>query len=343
MLENRRTAPRTVNPPRFMKNEHCGRDDSARGGIKQQKKIIDIPRGDTMSALAIQHEAPAHHFNQDQIDILKNSICKGVSNDEFQMFLMACTKTKLDPFMKQIYAIPRKFKKPDGTWGNSVTIQTSIDGYRLIAERTGRYAPGCEPTFTYDKNNHLESATAYIKKLTKDGTWHTVSASAHYDEYCQSFTDKSTGEKKPSGLWQNMPRTMLAKCAEAQALRKAFPAEMSGLYTKDEMMQADTIEVETPKISHKKEQAIVKALDAQKITAHQVAELEEILSKCSADYGVWLKERMSTGYGIDSIENLTVDIYEKMKIAAIKNITSEQALATVDEEYVKEYSPEENA
>lgn len=182
------------------------------------------------------------YFTPEQIKIIKNSICKGATDDEFEIFLMACVKTRLDPFMRQIYAVKRKTKKPDGNYGEVMTIQTGIDGYRLIAERTESYAPGPEPTYTYDEKGALLTATSYIKKLTKDGSWHTVSASAHIDEYMQTFNDKNTGEKKPSGMWANMPRTMLAKCAESQALRKAFPAEMSGIYTKEEMDQAEIVE-----------------------------------------------------------------------------------------------------
>jgi phage recombination protein Bet len=238
------------------------------------------------------------NFSQKQIDILKNSICKGVSNEEFEMFLMACKKTQLDPFMRQIYAVKRKAKKPDGSWGESMTIQTGIDGYRLIAERTGCYAPGQEPTYSLDSSGKLECATAYVKKQTKDGTWHTVSASAYTDEYMQTFVDRSTGEKKPAGMWVNMPRTMLAKCAEAQALRKAFPYEMSGVYTKEEMEQADT----------------------NKINLEQASELEMILSDCEDKYRCLVFNYIKKQYNTDNLCDIPLDIYPKMKEAALKNM-----------------------
>lgn len=177
----------------------------------------------------------AQGFNQEQIDILKNSICKGLSNDELQIFIMACQKTQLDPFMRQIYAV----KRYDSRLGKEVmTIQTGIDGYRLIAERTGCYAPGSKPTFEYDDQGAIIAATAYVKKLTQDGTWHIVDTEAYMDEYCQTYFDKKTGETKPMGMWKTMPRNQLAKCAEALALRRCFPKEMSGIYTREEMGQA---------------------------------------------------------------------------------------------------------
>lgn len=257
-----------------------------------------------IESFPIQHEIshPVRSFSPKQIDILKNSICKGVSNEEFEIFLMACTKTQLDPFMRQIYAVKRKCKKPDGSWGESMTIQTGIDGYRLIAERTERYAPGPEPTYTVDANGNLLSATAYIKKQTKDGTWHTVSASAYIEEFCQRKNDGS-----PIGMWSNMPKTMLSKCAEAQALRKAFPAEMSGVYTKEEMQQAD-IEDVTPRIS----------LD-------QAAELQMILDDCDPVYRDWAVNHLKNQYQIDSITNLPLELFDKVKKASINNMEKTRA------------------
>jgi phage recombination protein Bet len=253
-----------------------------------------------------ESSVPAQHFNNKQIEILKNSICKGISNEEFEIFLMACHKTQLDPFMRQIYAVKRKTKKADGSWGETMTIQTGIDGYRLIAERTERYAPGPEPTYTIDQGGQLISATAYIKKQTKDGTWHTVSASAFLDEYCQTFTDKSTGEKKPTGMWVNMPKTMLSKCAEAQALRKAFPAEMSGVYTKEEMQQADVEDL------------------TQKITLEQAADLQMILDECDERYKSWVYQYLQKQYKIDNLTDLPLEIYDRMKIATTKNMEKNQ-------------------
>lgn len=245
-----------------------------------------------------EHHLPAEvqkNFTDKQIEILKNSICKGISREEFEIFLMACTKTQLDPFMRQIYAVKRKSRKPDGSWGEAMTIQTGIDGYRLIAERTERYAPGPEPTYVYDDQNKLVSATAYIKKQTKDGTWHTVSASAYMDEYCQRKLDGT-----PSGMWATMQRTMLSKCAESQALRKAFPSEMSGVYTKEEMGQAD------------------------KISVDQAAELELILDECNPKYKSWVLSYLVKSANIAHLFDLPADMFDRVRVAAIKNMQEYQ-------------------
>lgn len=183
-----------------------------------------------MSAvLKIQQLQEYPQFTDQQVNLLKNTICKGASNDEFNLFCYVCKKTGLDPFVKQIYAVHRKTKNKDGSYTSNMVIQTGIDGLRLIADRSGDYAPGKEPTYVYDKDGNIVSATACIKKRTSDGQWHEVSATAFWREYKPAY----------GHFWDNMPHLMLAKCAEALALRKAFPAELSGLYTTEEMAQAE--------------------------------------------------------------------------------------------------------
>ncbi len=172
----------------------------------------------------------SNEFTQDQISLLKNTFCKGATDDEFKIFAHVCKKTGLDPFVRQIHAV----KRPNYATGrDEMTIQTGIDGYRLIAERTGKYSPSKEPSYFYNDKNQLVSSTAYIKKQTVDGTWHEVCATAFFEEYAQR---KKTGQL--TQFWLKMPHGQLAKCAEALALRKAFPQEMSGIYTTEEMQQA---------------------------------------------------------------------------------------------------------
>jgi phage recombination protein Bet len=163
-------------------------------------------------------------FDEKKMTLIRNTFCQNSTQQEFEVFMEICKSTQLNPLFKQIYFIKR---------GDKISHQTSIDGLRLIADRTKRYVPGRESTYTFDKNGNLLSATSYIKKLAHDGTWHEVASTAIFAEYNAN-----------QGLWKKMPCAMLAKCAEALALRRAFPADMLGLYTKDEMDQADTIHEE---------------------------------------------------------------------------------------------------
>ncbi len=160
-------------------------------------------------------------YSAEQMDVIKSQIAKGLSDTELQYFLAFCGNKRLDPFTKQVYAIKR---------GGSMTIQTGIDGFRSIANRSGGYAPGTE-SWDVDTNGALVSATVTVKKLVA-GTWMEFGATAHAAEYAQQ-----------QGLWSKMPKTMLAKCAEAKALRKGWPDELGGVYSPEEMDQAATTEL----------------------------------------------------------------------------------------------------
>ena len=159
------------------------------------------------------------NITPEQVDLIKSQIAVGATDDELRLFLYVADKSGLDPLTKQIYFIKR---------GGRMTIQTAIDGFRAIADRTGQYSSSDEPVFEEEGNKPVK-ATVTVGKIVQ-GVVGKFTATARWSEYYP--------EKGQTFMWDKMPHTMLGKCAEALALRKAFPAQLSGLYTGDEMDQA---------------------------------------------------------------------------------------------------------
>jgi phage recombination protein Bet len=161
-------------------------------------------------------------ITEKDIEILKNSKFKGFTNEEIAFCAKVSNQLMLSPFLNQIHFVKRKNK--DGT--SSVTPQVAIDGFRLAALRAGGYAGSDDIVFEYGANKARPvKATATVYKVVQ-GVRCPFTASARWEEFYNPI----------GGMWDHQ---MLGKCAEAQALRKAFPAELSGLYTPEEMNQAD--------------------------------------------------------------------------------------------------------
>ena len=149
-------------------------------------------------------------------------------------FLQHCVRTGLDPIARQIYSIARK-SKGQLKW----QIQISIDGARLVAERTGQYEGQTTPEFTADGVTWTqvwlgsEPPKAARVGVYRRGFREALYAVALWDAYVQTKYNGDVSE-----MWSKMGPLMLAKCAEMLALRKAFPQDLSGLYSAEEMDQA---------------------------------------------------------------------------------------------------------
>lgn len=176
-------------------------------------------------------------FSQDKIQLIKETVAVGATDLELQFFIEQCKRTQLDPVTRQIYFIKDNKGK--------VNIQTSIDGLRLIASRSNEYEGqtkaewcGSDGVWRDIWLDEKKTPSAARVGVYKKGFREALYAVALYSEYAQMkdewVNDKKTGKKIPNYIWGEKPALMLSKVAEALALRKSFPNDMSEIYTTDE-------------------------------------------------------------------------------------------------------------
>lgn len=187
------------------------------------------------SELTIREDQTA--FTPAQITALESLGVQKAQPAEVAMFFDQCQRTGLSPWARQIYMIGRWDKR---LGREKYQVQVSIDGLRLVAERTAQYEGQTAPQWCGDDGVWRE---VWLSKdapaAARVGVWREKFREPAYGVARLDAYMPLTRDGSPSGLWRTMPDVMLAKCAEALALRKAFPMELSGLYTTDEMQQAD--------------------------------------------------------------------------------------------------------
>lgn len=224
-------------------------------------------------------------YSARQLELVRRTVAMDCNNDEFDLYIEAARRMGLDPFRRQI--LPLVFNKKDAD-RRRMSLITGIDGFRVIAARCADYRPDeHEAEITYDpalKGDAnplgIVKATVTAWKQDKQGAWHPVRGVAYWDEFvplkedADAFTWEDTGEvwpdsgkpkrrkvakgevrEVPDGNWARMPRIMISKCAEAQALRRGWPEQFSGVYDAAEMDRAVVLDASASEVVEQEAQA----------------------------------------------------------------------------------------
>lgn len=207
------------------------------------------------NVVAMQTPAPLRSRDYDpaQLALIRRTVAADTTADEFNMFVEIAKRAGLDPFRRQLYCIVYSKDDPQK---RKVTFITGIDGFRAVAARNRDYRPDDEePTIVYDPDakdpdtNPLGIVKATVKahKMAPSGEWFPVSGTAYWSEFAPLKDEWAWNEEKgkraptgrvtldPKSNWYKMGRVMICKCAEAQALRKGWPEDLSGIYSPEEM------------------------------------------------------------------------------------------------------------
>lgn len=295
-----------------------------------------------MTALALRDDQT--EWDQQQIAVLEaNGIDKDVSDAELAAFLHECQRRKLDPFSRQIYLIGRYDRRK----GRKVyRSQTSIDGFRLIARRAADRSGidySYEDTIWFDDKGQrhevwLQPGQPAAAKVVVVRNGNRFDAVARFGAYVQTDSDG-----RPQGLWRNMPDVLIAKCAEALALRKAFPEDLGGIYTEEEMAQADnpqrvtaTVEVVRDEPS---QQASAPAEDPWLTAAMEAAPKHPTLDDCAV---VWRESSARVHAGeLDKAGASRLQAVLRKRMEELKAAAEQQAAAEVVDGEVVTLDPED--
>lgn len=221
---------------------------------------------------------------------LKNSLYTGAKDESIKLVLDYCKAAKLDPMQKPVHIVPMNVKNSlTGRYEYKDVVMPGVGLYRIQAARSNQYAGVSEPEFGEDVTCNLGGVDitypkwckVTVKKLVNNTIVEFTAKEYWLENYA---TKKDPNTKKdtptPNSMWQKRPYGQIAKCAEAQALRKAFPEIISQHVTAEEMEGKDIndLEIEIKNITPKA-QNISSKLDSvlQNITGESNETLAELL------------------------------------------------------------------
>lgn len=298
----------------------------AKAKAAEEPTTTEETKTETKSEVTVSHaasQAPALIMDEGQVSTLKNQLMNDgiakLTDSELGLIMHQVKRTGLDPLARQLYvtssAVKGKDEQGREKWGRKLNIQATIDGFRLIADRSGKYAGQKGPQWcgldgewrdVWIGDTPPSAARVGVIRSDFDEPLWGVATWKSYAQYSKAYGDKPA---KLTHTWDKMGDLMLAKCAEALALRKAFPQELSGLYTNDEIAQAHTETVEPVEGEIVEEAPRAPVADTKQLWVDMKAELE--------------RRGVPEAQMRDAVKHLAV-------VSDIKDLTNDRLKGTID-------------
>ncbi len=187
-------------------------------------------------------------WNQERIDLVKRTICpKGISNDEFALFIEQCKRSGLDPLVKEAFCVPRNKNvgnKASPQWVTIHEFQPSEAGMLVRAERFPDFRGIAASAVYMDDAISIDAGAGTVSHVFHPTKKRGVLIGA----WCRLLREGKisiviwldlAAYAQNTSTWTKMPATMMEKCARVAALRKAYPAAFGGLYIKEEMPEEE--------------------------------------------------------------------------------------------------------
>jgi len=274
-------------------------------------------------------------WTEKQVAALRQLGVEGAGNADLAVFFHYAKRTGLDPFARQIYMISRNsFNPKTEKWETKWTIQTGIDGFRVIARRAADRSGidyGYEPEQWCSEDGVWADVwtgknAPHAAKITVIRNGKPFTAVALFSEYAATRKVKGKNGQPDrielTGQWPSKPAVMIAKCAEALALRKAFPQDLSGLYSEEEMEQADNpVDL--------KPGDVVDATVEPEPTGPTFEQLIEGATTRDECLGIWEQAKQAGAPG--KIETLIVQRMQEIKAEAEKRAAEQLVAEKVDQ------------
>jgi len=274
----------------------------------------------TSKSIAIKTaDLPALKMDEAELmKVLRSSLYPNAKDESIKLVLGYCKAAGLDPMQKPVHIVPIYDKNKKEMVD---TIMPGIGLYRTQAARSGVYGGISEPEFgptISDKvgkkdMRYPEFCKVTAKRINPDGSMSEFTATERWIEN-YAITSAKDSDYSPNAMWTKRPFAQLAKCAEAQALRKAFP-EIGAQPTADEMegreIHGDIIEGEITRSTiaqpvsksaaaapQKEESAPNKPTEPEKVTVNQIEGLRDRLTKFKVTEAEFLHN-----YDLEKIEH----------------------------------------